>query len=58
MEDVLLIAVIVAFFVAAALLVRALDGMITRSGDEAGPQDEAGAPEREPEPGRSARDSA
>jgi hypothetical protein len=53
MTDVILIAVIVAFFVAAALLVRVLDHMIAHadldsdSDDEAaGPQPEAGGPGR------------
>jgi hypothetical protein len=55
MQDVILIAVIVAFFAAGAWLVTALDRMITRrSGDEAEGEDEAGAPEREPHPGRPA----
>jgi UPF0716 family protein affecting phage T7 exclusion len=53
MEDVILIAVIVAFFVAGALLVRVLDRMITRRA-EADTEDDAGAPEREPQPGRPA----
>jgi len=44
MTDVILIAVIVAFFVASALLVRALDGMITRAGSDSGPDDEPGTP--------------
>ena len=41
MTDVILIAVIVAFFAAAVLLVRVLDRMIARSGTDAGPDDEA-----------------
>jgi len=48
--DVVLIAVIVAFFVAGALVVRLLDGMITRAGTDADPGDEA-----ELEPGRGAQ---
>ena len=47
MTDVVLIAVIVAFFVAGAFVVRLLDGMITRAGLDADPGDEA-----EPERGR------
>jgi hypothetical protein len=39
MWDVLLIAVIVAFFVVAAIVVRLLDGMITRSGIDAEPDE-------------------
>jgi hypothetical protein len=39
--DVVLIAVIVAFFVAGAGVVRLLDGMIARSGTDADPGDEA-----------------
>jgi hypothetical protein len=35
MTDIILIAVIVAFFAAAALLVRVLDGMIARSSEDA-----------------------
>jgi hypothetical protein len=52
MTDVILIAVIVAFFVAGALLVRVLDRMITHAGldfdsdDEAGPEPEPGGPGR------------
>jgi hypothetical protein len=45
--DIILIAVIVAFFAVAALLVRVIDGMIA---DAAG-QDGADEPELEPEPG-------
>ena len=41
MTDVVLIAVIVAFFVAGAGVVRLLDGMIARSGTDADPGDEA-----------------
>ena len=52
MADVILIAVIVVFFAAAALLVRVLDRMIAGSSEEAVPDEEAGAPEREPAPGR------
>jgi len=44
MTDVLLIAVIVAFFVAAALVVRLLDGMIARSGTDTEADDEAPEP--------------
>jgi hypothetical protein len=40
MWDVLLIAVIVAFFVVAAAVVHLLDGMITRAGTDAEPGDE------------------
>ena len=40
MWDVLLIAIIVAFFVVAAIVVRLLDGMITRSGFDTDPGDE------------------
>ena len=39
MIDVIMIATIVAFFVAAALLVHVLDRMIKRSGEEADPAD-------------------
>jgi hypothetical protein len=50
MTDVVLIAVIVAFFVAAAFLVRVLDHMITHAGLDSDSGDEgAGA---QPEPGR------
>ncbi len=45
MWDVLLIAIIVAFFVVAAVVVRLLDGMITRSGIDADPGDEVSGPE-------------
>jgi hypothetical protein len=48
--DVVLIAVIVAFFVAGAFVVRLLDGMITRAGIDADPGDDA-----ELEPGRGAQ---
>ena len=52
MTDVLLIAVIVAFFVAAAGVVRLLDRMITHSGTDsalgADPGDEEAGPELEP----------
>ena len=48
MTDVLLIAVIVAFFVAAAGVVRLLDRMIARSGTDVDPDDEAAGPELEP----------
>ena len=41
MTDVVLIAVIVAFFAAGAVVVRLLDGMIARSGLDADPGDEA-----------------
>jgi hypothetical protein len=57
MTDVVLIATIVVFFVAAALLVRVLDRMIAGSGDEAGPDEhaaEADASARDLEPGRPA----
>ena len=40
MTDIILIAVIAAFFVAAALLVRVLDHMIARSGADADSGDE------------------
>ena len=47
MTDVILVAVIVAFFVAGALLVCALDGMITHAGSDSDsdrdPEDEPGA---------------
>jgi hypothetical protein len=45
MADVLLIAVIVAFFVAAALVVRLLDGMIAHADTDDDPDDEAPRPE-------------
>ncbi len=44
MTDVILIATIVAFFVATALLVRVLDRMIVGSGTDAGLDDEASGP--------------
>jgi hypothetical protein len=47
MTDIILIAVIVAFFVAAALMVRVLDHMISGSGPDADPGDEASPPEVE-----------
>jgi hypothetical protein len=51
--DVVLVATIVAFFVAAALLVRVLDRMIASSSDEPDPgEEEAAAPRSEPEPSR------
>jgi hypothetical protein len=53
MTDVILLAVIVAFFVAGALLVRVLDHMITRAGLDSDSDDEAAGPEPEPGgPGR------
>jgi len=48
MTDVLLIAVIVAFFVAGAGVVRLLDRMITHSGTDADPGDEEAGSELEP----------
>jgi hypothetical protein len=48
MTDVLLIAVIVAFFVAGAVVVRLLDRMITRAGTDTGPGDEGAEAELEP----------
>ena len=53
MWDVLLIAVIVAFFVVAAIVVRLLDGMITHAGIDADPSDEP--PDTSPGPGGRAR---
>jgi hypothetical protein len=53
MTDVVLVATIVVFFVAAALLVRVLDRMIAASGDEAGPDEEEMATTARPEPERS-----
>jgi hypothetical protein len=44
MTDVILIAVIVAFFVAGALLVRLLDDMIARAGHDAESDDDALGP--------------
>ena len=41
MTDVILVATIIVFFVAAALLVRVLDRMIAGSRDEDGPDEEA-----------------
>jgi hypothetical protein len=52
MTDIILIAVIVAFFVAGALLVRVLDHMITHSGLDADSGDEASG--AAPETGRAA----
>jgi hypothetical protein len=46
MTDVILIAVIVAFFAAAALLVRVIDGMVAGAAEQAG--DEEPEPELEP----------
>jgi len=45
MTDVILIATIVAFFVAAALLVRALDHMIAHAGLDADSEGEGPGPE-------------
>jgi len=53
MWDVLLIAIIVAFFVVGAIVVRLLDGMITRAGTDTGPDDEP--PDTQLEPGGRAR---
>jgi hypothetical protein len=44
MTDVILVAVIVAFFVAAAFIVRALDHMIAHAGTDADLEDEASQP--------------
>jgi hypothetical protein len=44
MTDVILIAAIVAFFVAGALLVRVLDGMIAHAGHDADSDDDALGP--------------
>jgi hypothetical protein len=52
MTDVVLVATIVVFFVAAALLVQVLDRMIAGSGDELDPDEEEAEAAR-PEPGRS-----
>jgi hypothetical protein len=53
MTDVILLAVIVAFFVAGALLVRVLDHMIAHAGLDSDSADEGAGPELEPgEPGR------
>jgi hypothetical protein len=54
MSDVVLIATIVAFFLAAALLVRALDRVIAGSGDDADPLDADLAEEAEASAGRPA----
>ena len=48
MEDIILIATIVAFFVAAALVVRVLDHMIAGSGSDADLDDEAAETGLEP----------
>jgi hypothetical protein len=48
MTDVLVIAVIVAFFVVGAVVVRLLDGMIAHAGTDADPGDEDPGPEPEP----------
>jgi len=47
MTDVILIATIVAFFVAAALGVRVLDHMVASSGTDADPGDEVSPPDVE-----------
>ena len=47
MTDVLAVAVIVAFFVAAAIVVRLLDGMIAHAGTDAEPADEEPRPEQQ-----------
>jgi hypothetical protein len=53
MTDVILLAVIVAFFVAGALLVRVLDHMIAHAGLDSDSDDEGAGPEPEPGgPGR------
>ena len=52
--DFVLVVVMVAFFVAAALLVRVLDRMIATDRDDGDPGDETDTPARELEPGRSA----
>ena len=55
MSDFVLVVVIVAFFVAAALLVRVLDRMVATDRDDPDPADETtDAPARELEPGRRA----
>jgi len=57
LTDVILVATIIAFFAAAALLVRALGGVVADSADEAGGDDLADVElpqEREHEAGRSA----
>jgi hypothetical protein len=51
MTDVILIAAIVAFFVAGALLVRVLDRMIAHADSDAEAEADAEAPEPLPEPG-------
>jgi hypothetical protein len=48
MTDVILIATIVAFFLAAALLVRALDRVVAPADDAARPEDGAAGQEIEP----------
>ena len=48
MEDIILIATVVAFFVAAALVVRVLDHMIVSSASDADLDDEAADTELEP----------
>jgi len=48
MTDVILVAVIVTFFVAGALLVRVLDRMISRAGPDADPGDQASGPQPGP----------
>ena len=53
MTDVILVAAIVAFFVAAALLVRVLDHMIAHADLDSDSDDEAAGPQPEPGgPGR------
>ena len=53
MTDVILVAVIVAFFMAGALLVRVLDHMIAHSGLDTDSGDDASDPDLEPgRPGR------
>ena len=55
MADVAAIATIVAFFLAAAMLLRGLDRVIADSGDRAvEPGDEPGIPEQELRPGQPA----
>jgi len=54
MTDFVLVVVILAFFVAAALLVRVLDRMVATDRDDGDPGDETDAPARELQPGRSA----
>jgi hypothetical protein len=53
MTDIILVAVIVAFFMAGALLVRVLDHMIAHAGLDSDSDDEASGPE--PEAGRPGR---